>query len=263
MSYHLRMRTELRIFIGAKKGTLYKQAALAFAASSGYRLEASPAASPRTLVDEIGESKPDVVLLDVATPAMSGTQIVERIRATVPGVHVIYCTTSQLLKKKRSLVSQADEVVVEPFDADELRFRVDKVAIAVNRNIAPRRTAARRARTVPLVSELHDPTTGRVDTKKVARYLGLSLKSVAGALGKDYKGVFKTPASESLQPLLAPFHRAIVALDRYFGDRRQSLAWLNTPNHDLDEKRPKDLLLAGKGEIVADMLQGALAGVTS
>jgi hypothetical protein len=28
---------------------------------------------------------------------------------------------------------------------------------------------------------------------------------------------------------------------------------LNTPNDDLDEKRPKDLLLAGKGEPVAGL----------
>ena len=35
------------------------------------------------------------------------------------------------------------------------------------------------------------------------------------------------------------------------------------PNAELDDKRPKDLLLDGRAEVIADMLEGALAGVTS
>jgi hypothetical protein len=109
----------------------------------------------------------------------------------------------------------------------------------------------------------HTVDMKRIDARKLALYLGLSLASLANAIGKDYKAVFKTPASKSLQPALAPIHRTVAALDRYFDRREESLAWLNTANPELGAKRPKGLLLEGKAEIVADMLEGALAGVTA
>jgi hypothetical protein len=162
-----------------------------------------------------------------------------------------------------NLAHSAADVVVEPYEAAELRMRVDRTVSSLRPTAVIDPPSATTGAARPRLIELHDSATGRIDARKLARYLGIPLTSLANAIDKDYKAVFKTPASESLQPALAPIHRTVVALDRYFDRRDESLAWLNTANPELGAKRPKDLLLDGKAEIVADMLEGALAGVTA
>jgi uncharacterized protein (DUF2384 family) len=113
-----------------------------------------------------------------------------------------------------------------------------------------------------LVPALHDPRSGRIDAKLVAAYLDVPLSTLARALGKDYKAVFKSPASAPLQLSLAPVHRTVVAAEQIFGgSRRRVLAWLNSPHGELDGKTPLSVLMAGQSEVVANMLEGTLAGV--
>jgi CheY-like chemotaxis protein len=245
------MEKNLKILLTASKGFLYNQATKAFA-KGDYKITTVARASVESVIERVGREKPDVILLDVSMPSLSGKSVVALIRQESPDTIVIVEMKAMQLSRSMNLVRSADAVVVEPYEPAELRMRVD-TAVA---------TRARPARP-PLVAELHDPATGRVNAKKLADYLGIPLVSLANAIGKDYKAVFKTPASEPLQSALAPIHRTVVALHRYFGRREESLAWLNTVNPELDAKRPKDLVLEGKAEIVADMLEGALAGVTA
>jgi CheY-like chemotaxis protein len=242
---------DLKILLSANKGPLFEQATKAFAKG---RYEITTAARPtlKSVIKKVELEKPDVIVLDVSMPSLSGKGVFGLLRQQFPDTPVILEMTAMTMRRSMNLVRLADDVVVEPYKPAELRMRVDSAVAARARLPLP-----------PVVAELHDPATGRIDAKKLADYLGIPLASLAIAIGKEYKAVFKTPASEPLQPALAPIHRTVMALHRYFGHRNESLAWLNTANPELDAKRPKDLVLEGKAEIVADMLEGALAGVTA
>lgn len=141
----------------------------------------------------------------------------------------------------------------------EVEATIDRLASCVREAMAayaPARSS--------LVPELHDPRTGRIDAKLVAAYLDVPLSTLARALGKDYKAVFKSPASAPLQPRLAPIHRTVFAAERIFGGSRPStLAWLNSPNKQFDGITPMQLVLEGRGEVVAHLLDATLAGVTT
>jgi CheY-like chemotaxis protein len=277
------MKQHHKIFLGAKSGPLYQQATKAFP-KERYKITTAARRSLKSVVETIELEKPDVILLDlvdVLLPAMSGTEVLDRIRGRFPDTPVILEMSAQELRRNKTAVSAVTDIVVEPYEPAELLMRVERCvwnphrpAAATNTAMASvnaegvKRTDAGWVSPSPsapptLVSKLHDRMTGRIDARKLAEYLDIPLASLARSIGKDYKAVFKTPASDALQPGLAPIHRTAVALHRYFGRRTASLAWLNTVRPELDSQRPKDLILQGKATIVADMLEGALAGVTS
>lgn len=258
------MKRELKILLSGSKGVLYEQATKAFA-SGRYEIATITRPSLKKVIERVEFEKPDVVLLDISMPTVSGRDVVDRLHQRFPDTPVILVMTTTEFRRNMALARSAADVVVEPYEPAELRMRVERSVSnpsqstpAIGLPIATIGPARPR-----LFIALHDSGTGRIDARKLARYLGISLASLANAIGKDYKAVFKTSASESLQPALAPIHRTVVALDRYFGRREESLAWLNTANPELEAKRPKDLVLQGKAETVADMLEGALAGVTA
>lgn len=116
------------------------------------------------------------------------------------------------------------------------------------------------ARSSPVPS-LHDSRTRRIDARRLATYLDVPLSTLARAVGKDYKAVFKSPASAPIQPRLAPIHRTVVALERILGSRSGALAWLKGPNEKLGGITPMQLVLEGRCEVVAQLLDAALAGV--
>ena len=258
------MKKELKILLSGSQGLLYEQATKTFA-KGRYQIVTVARPNLKRVIETVEFEKPDVILLDISMPSLSGKDVVYRIHQRFPGTPVILGMNAKELRGNMDLVCTAADVVVEPYEPAELRMRVERSVwnpspptAAIHMPIATTDTTR-----PPLFTELHDPATGRIDAKKLAHYLKIPLASLANAIGKEYKAVFKTPASEALQPSLAPIHRTVVALDRYFDRREESLAWLNTANPELGAKRPKDLLLDDKAEIVADMLEGALAGVTA
>ncbi|MCX5731325.1 MAG: DUF2384 domain-containing protein, partial [Deltaproteobacteria bacterium] len=113
----------------------------------------------------------------------------------------------------------------------------------------------------PLVAALHDPESGRIDARRLASYLDVPLSALSRAIGKPYKAVFKSSASGVLQARLAPLHRLVVALHRVFGERSRVLVWLNSPNAELGGAAPNGLVMEGRAEVVADLVEGTLAGV--
>ncbi len=139
----------------------------------------------------------------------------------------------------------------------EVEATIDRLASSVREAMAA--YAPARSSMVPA---LHDPRSGRIDAKLVAAYLDVPLSALARAVGKEYKAVFKSPASAPLQPRLAPIHRTVVAAERIFsGSRSRVVAWMNSPNGELDGRTPLSVVMAGRAEVVADMLDGLLAGV--
>ena len=157
---------------------------------------------------------------------------------------------------RRQLLSLGEFGGVRVIDPATFLIEIDRLASSVREAMAA--YAPARSSMVP---SLHDPASGRIDAKLVAAYLDVPLSTLARAVGKDYKAVFKTPASAPLQALLAPIHRTVVVLERVLGSRSSALAWLNSPNGELDGRTPLSVVMAGRAEVVADMLEGTLAGV--
>ena len=157
---------------------------------------------------------------------------------------------------RRHLLPLGEFAGVRIIDPATFLIEIDLLASSVREAVA----AYARPRSAP-VPMLHDPRTRRIDAKRLATYLDVPLSALARAAGKDYKAVFKSPASAPLQPRLAPIHCTVVALERALGGRTHTLAWLNSPNGELDGRTPLSVVMAGKAEVVADMVEGTLAGV--
>jgi hypothetical protein len=113
------------------------------------------------------------------------------------------------------------------------------------------------------LQDLHDPETGRLDAVRIAEYLKIPLKQLAGGLGKSYSAVHKTPAAPALQPILRSIKRILEILDQVFVSRSTALAWLNSPHPDLGQHAPLDVILEGHSDAVEDMLEAALMGTPS
>ena len=140
--------------------------------------------------------------------------------------------------------------------AADVGARIDRLASSVREAVqayAPARP--------PLVAALHDPESGRIDARRLAAYLDVPLSALSRAIGKQYKAVFKSPSSGVLQARLAPLHRMVVALHRVFGERSRVLVWLNSPNAELGGAAPIGLVMEGRAGVVADLVEGTLAGV--
>lgn len=114
-----------------------------------------------------------------------------------------------------------------------------------------------------LLGGLHDASTGRIDARKVASFLDIPLSSLSRAIGRPYKSVFKSPASTPIQPALASVHRVVSSATRLLGSRGRVLTWMNSPNGQFDGTTPIQLVLEGRCEVVADLLDATLAGVTT
>jgi hypothetical protein len=157
---------------------------------------------------------------------------------------------------RRHLLSLGEFGGVRVVDPATFLIEIDSLASSVREAraaYAPARSS--------LIPSLHDPASGRIDAKLVAAYLDVPLSALARAVGKDYKAVFKSPGSAPLQPGLGPVHRTVVALEGVLGSRSSALAWLNSPNGELDGRTPLSVVMAGRAEVVTDMLEGTLAGV--
>lgn len=109
--------------------------------------------------------------------------------------------------------------------------------------------------------ELHNPDSGRLDTRRIAEYLNVPLSHLAVALGKNYRTLYKTPDSTGVQPLLWPIKTSLTILTEALGDRATVLAWLNCPHPNLDMRTPLEVMLKGRADLVMEMLVRAAVGI--
>ena len=188
------------------------------------------------------------------------TKPIQVVLAGAKGVRLRTAKALSATGRSDVIVVQGDKVEVILGTASarpaEVEATIDRLASSVREAMAA--YAPARSSMVP---SLHDPRSGRIDAKLVAAYLDVPLSTLARAVGKDYKAVFKTPASAPLQACLAPIHRTLVALEHALGSRAHAHSWLNSPHGKLDGKTPLSLVMSGRAEVVADMLEGTLAGV--
>jgi hypothetical protein len=112
-----------------------------------------------------------------------------------------------------------------------------------------------------ILPELHDKATGRIDTQKVALYMGVPLKRLAEGLQLNYKAVHRNPSASALQSSLKPVKRSLEILHEFFHKPETVRVWLNTPHPDLDGDTALDMILATNANAVLRILENAAAGV--
>jgi hypothetical protein len=112
-----------------------------------------------------------------------------------------------------------------------------------------------------ILPELHDEATGRIDARKVARYMGVPLARLAEALQLNYKAIHRNPSAEAAQPSLKPVKRSLEILHEFFHKPETVRVWLNTPHPDLDGHTALKMMLANNPNAVLRILENADAGV--
>ena len=112
-----------------------------------------------------------------------------------------------------------------------------------------------------ILPELHDDTSGRIDARKLAVYLGVPLNRLAEGLQLNYKALHRNPAAETFQPALKPVKRSAEILHDFFLKPETVRVWLNTSHPDLDGHTALEMLLANHPNAVLRILENATAGV--
>jgi len=101
--------------------------------------------------------------------------------------------------------------------------------------------------------------SGRLDAKRIAKRLGVSVAALAQAIGKQRQTVNKTPDADDLQRALAPMARIVSLLEDALAPKELS-AWLSSSHAGLGGATPRAEILAGRASRVALMLESALGG---
>jgi len=79
-------------------------------------------------LDAAGKESPDLILLDIRLPGISGFQVFERLRRNPELMHipVIFVTAdSTVLEENRPFKSSADDFLIKPFEPEELYEKIE------------------------------------------------------------------------------------------------------------------------------------------
>jgi hypothetical protein len=112
-----------------------------------------------------------------------------------------------------------------------------------------------------VLPELHERSTGKIDARKIADFLGIPLKQLAESLGLSYKAMHRNPAATSFQETLRPVKRVLELLHEFYPDPEAARVWLNTPHPDLDGRTALEAILQGRIHAILTILENASAGV--
>ena len=107
---------------------------------------------------------------------------------------------------------------------------------------------------------LFNPKSQRLDLKRVAKLFGLTGRRLAGIISVPASTADKTPDSKVIHEKLLPFERIARGLAELDDDQDTFRRWLNTPNPELNDFTPLQVIGKGKADVVADMVSSALLG---
>ena len=110
---------------------------------SGTGYEVIEAKNGEDAIKAVIQERPDLILLDVNMPGMSGLEACSKIRLSFDGPIIMLTIRSSEQDKVKALDSGADDYVVKPFAMEELRARI--------------RAALRRVRSDELVAKIDLP----------------------------------------------------------------------------------------------------------
>ena len=109
--------------------------------------------------------------------------------------------------------------------------------------------------------ELFNPSSGRLDSLRVTRYLYIDTKQVAMITGSTEQLIRDEPDSPSIQEPLRKISLIIVGLlELTGGDKRSVLIWLKALHPVLDDEAPLTLMMSGKINEVVDLVDDLLTG---
>ena len=103
----------------------YREVIRANLEASGYATVL--AADGRAALDQASQRDPDLVLLDVRLPDLSGFEVCQKLRAESPLPIIFLTAKAEDADKIRGLRLGADDYITKPFSADELLARVEAV----------------------------------------------------------------------------------------------------------------------------------------
>jgi DNA-binding NtrC family response regulator len=89
--------------------------------------EVATVASGDAALEAIQRERPHLILLDIIMPGMDGMELLERIRATDPGLPVVILTATKTVRTAVAAMKLgAFDYLQKPFDVDELRLIVER-----------------------------------------------------------------------------------------------------------------------------------------
>jgi two-component system KDP operon response regulator KdpE len=91
---------------------------------SVYGYEVLEARSGQQAIEAIGRARPDVVLLDVNLPDMTGLEVCRMIRSSLEGPIIMVTVRNKEADKIEALDAGADDYLVKPFAVGELLARI-------------------------------------------------------------------------------------------------------------------------------------------
>jgi CheY-like chemotaxis protein len=231
-----------------------------FLESEGLKVESFRTAEEA--VDKALKVRADVLIVDVRIPKLSGFEALKRLKGH--DFKVLFISANETMAVKSDLYSLGEVVPSEvPDEALKERIRGLLQRRASNRQRQPGRILSAHSVASHVLPELHDPESGRLDAGRITTLLGVPLAAFAPLSRITVAGLHKSPASAALQARLIPISRAITILSDLFGSKENVRTWMNSPHPDLGNETPIHLILEGKAQIVADLLEAALAGQPS
>ena len=91
----------------------------------GYEVDV--AASGREAIDKYADFKPDLLVLDIRMPDMTGIEVLQAIRQVDSVVPVIMCTAVRGLKDDFTIwEAQISDYITKPVDLEDLKAKVKK-----------------------------------------------------------------------------------------------------------------------------------------
>jgi hypothetical protein len=149
---------------------------------------------------------------------------------------------------------------VEPTTGEATKA-LARVEAGLKRVQTPKQALARAAKlTTVAAPELCDERSGRFDAKRIAERVGVSVNRLAPATGVSQQALSRRPDSPRAQKGLASIARVLAALDELH-PAAEAKMWLNTPRSRLGDAAPLELILQGRADAVARMLERALEGI--
>jgi len=187
----------------------------------------------------LGKEEPSIILVDLAMPSMKGIDIQKEIAKHVGNIPILLLSDLATAGSNRMLLSLVNNIHEEISNTLNHRNNLN---------------------TKKLLPKLHNSKSGRIDAKLIADFFQLSVAKVAKIVGSESKTVHKTPDAVRIQSGLSVFLRVASALMDNYGSKDKAKIWLNTPNPDLDNLQPLEVIKKGQCEVIAELLEDALLG---
>jgi CheY-like chemotaxis protein len=210
-------------------------------------------------VRKVEEDVPDLILMDVMMPSLSGFKLLEKVKTL--DTKVLLLTVAKPTSRQLSTYGAMD-FLVAPLNRNRLAARINELRAKQSKRPKGINVSMldSHALTMHMLADLHEPITGRLDARRIAKYLDIPLSALSKCLERSVAGVHKSPSASAIQHLLAPLARSIAILARLLGSRENVRIWVNSPHPDLDGRTPLSVILEGKATVVTEMLEAALAG---